>query len=66
MAQKANLTLVDDEYEADRLDRGATGKMHTRLEADLVDTLRSSDLVLAAEHQQGLSFKTGHLAANPR
>jgi hypothetical protein len=31
MAQKANLTLVDDEYEADRLDRGATGKMHTRL-----------------------------------
>jgi hypothetical protein len=57
MAQKANLTLVNDKYEADRLETERRDReIHARLAADLVDALRLSDLVPTAEHQQGLSF----------
>ncbi|MDB5607842.1 MAG: hypothetical protein JWP25_4742 [Bradyrhizobium sp.] len=59
MAQKANLTLVDDKYEADRLEAERRYReMYARLEAGLIDTSRSSDPVPTIEHKhrQGLSF----------
>jgi hypothetical protein len=59
MAQKANLTLVDDKYESDRLEAERRDReMHAQLEAGLIDTFRSSDPAPTVEHQHrdGLSF----------
>jgi len=62
MAQKANLTLVDDKYESDRLEAERRDReMHARLEACLIDAFRSSDPALTVEHEhrEGLSFWQG-------
>ena len=59
MAQKANLTLVDDKYESDRREAERRDlEMHARLEAGLTDTFRTSDPAPTVEHQhrQGPSF----------
>jgi hypothetical protein len=57
MAQKANLTLVDDKYDSDRLEAERRDR-DARLESGLIDAFRSSDPAPTVEHQRpkGLSF----------
>ena len=59
MAQKANLTLVDDKYDSGRLEAERRDReVHAQLESGLIDTFQSSDPAPTVEHQrrEGLSF----------